>query len=204
VTLAEDDRTPERLTLASEPTPGTLAGHPEQVAWNNRIEAADRQVAVAGAARRPTVGAVASVQHDRGWRRDGSGESWSAGVAAEWALFDGGETRARIRQAEAERDAARAGASQNELGLHLRLEQALLAHRLAREQVDVARRAVAQADESARLSRERFAAGALLSAELIGVETRLVDARLQLTQAEAAERVASADLRRAAGLPLFE
>jgi outer membrane protein len=204
VALASEDRTTERLTLASEPTPAALTDHPEQMAWRSRLEAADRQVAAAGAARRPSVGAVASLQHDRGWRRDGSGDSWSAGVAAEWAVFDGGETRARIRQAEAERETARAGAARQELALHLQLEQALLGHRFAREQVEVARRAVGQAEESARLSRERFAAGSLLSAELIGVETRLVDARLQSSQADAAERVAAAELRRAAGLPLFE
>jgi outer membrane protein TolC len=67
----------------------------------------------------------------------------------------------------------------------------------------VSRRQVAQAEESARLSRERFSAGALLSAELIGVESRLAEARVQLAQTIAAERVALAELRLALGLSVL-
>jgi len=90
-----------------------------------------------------------------------------------------------------------------ELALGLQLDQARLALKLAREQLAATETLVAQANESARMSRERFAVGALLSAELIGVETRLTEARMRRAVALAAEKIAVADLRRAAGLPLL-
>lgn len=201
VALADDDRSPERLV---EPEPGTAATRPEQLALERQAEAAERQVRAARAARLPSVDAFASAQADRGWRRDGSGESWSAGVLAELPVFDGGVARARIRAAEAALLATREQLAQLELAHALELEQARLALELAREQVAVTGQTVAQAEESARLSRERFAAGALLSAELIAVETRLADVRVRRTQALTQERIAIAELRRASGLPVFE
>jgi outer membrane protein TolC len=62
---------------------------------------------------------------------------------------------------------------------------------------------VSQARESARLNRLRFAEGALLSSDLMGVEDRLTDALVRRIVAETAQRIAVADLRRALGLPQF-
>ena len=65
--------------------------------------------------------------------------------------------------------------------------------------------AVEQAEESAALSRARFEKGALLTADLIGVESRLIETRMRRVVAGADERLALAELRRALGLtPLAE
>jgi outer membrane protein len=50
------------------------------------------------------------------------------------------------------------------------------------------------------LSRARFEQEALLTADLIGVEGRLLEARLRRTIAAADERLALVELRRALGL----
>jgi outer membrane protein len=66
-------------------------------------------------------------------------------------------------------------------------------------------RAVEQAAESAALSRARFEKEALLTADVIGAESRLLEARLRRTIAAADERLALVELRRALGLtPLPE
>jgi outer membrane protein TolC len=64
----------------------------------------------------------------------------------------------------------------------------------------VTAQAVAQAEESAALSRARFEKGALLTADLIGVESRLIETRMRRAVAVADERIALAELRRALGL----
>jgi outer membrane protein len=199
--LADNDASIDTiLTPASLPQ---TANWPELAAMDRRVNAAKEQVKIARAARMPTVDAFASVQDDRGWRREGDGQSWTAGVVASVTLFDGRETDSRIREAKAQFDEATEMRRKVELALQLRLKQARINHDAALGQLEVCRRQVEQADESARLSRERFSAGALLSAELIGVETRLTEARVQLAQSEASERVALADLRIALALPIF-
>jgi outer membrane protein TolC len=121
-------------------------------------------------------------------------------VAVDVNVFDGGQTSGKIRQAEAELSQVKELLRKAELGLALEAEQARLTHVAARERLDVSAQTVAQAEESAALHRARFEQGALLASDLIGAETRLLDARLRRTFAEADERIAVAELHRAVGL----
>lgn len=199
--LAANDATVNAIAA-----PATLSENvkwPELDAMDRRVEAARQQLSAARAARMPTVGAYAGVEDARGWRRDGNGQAWTAGVSLSMTLFDGRETGAKIRQAQASLDEAEQTRRKVELALQLRLRQARINHDVAVNQLDVCRQQVEQADESARLSRDRFSAGSLLSTELIGVETRLTDARVQLAKSEANERVALAELRTALALPIL-
>ena len=202
VVLADNDATIAALLVPDAPT---TAQRPERLAMEARVTAAAKMADVADGARKPVVNAFASYQLDQGWRLDGtgSGDSWMAGVQAEWNVFDGKTTSGKIRDARAQLAEAQAGLQQLDLALQLELEQARLAHEFAVEQLAVTATLVAQADESARISRARFEAGSLLSAELIGVETRLTEARMRRAVAAASERIAAAELRRAAGLPLL-
>lgn len=192
-----------------EPSPAmvapavTLENRPELQSMRRRVSAAADMVDVARSGRRPSVNAFASYQYDQGWRLDGHGDSWTAGVKADWPIFDGRETSGRVHQAEAELAQAREGLRKLELALGLQLEQARLAQELAVSQLDTATTLVAQASESAGISRARFETGALLSTELIGVETRLAEAHMRLAIARARLAVAASDLRRAAGVSLL-
>jgi outer membrane protein TolC len=145
------------------------------------------------------VDAFASMQADQGWRRDGDGTSWTAGLVMSMPIFDGNKTKAEKAGAMARERMAAEQVRRLELSLELELEQARLAHELALAQKAVAERQVEQANEAAALSRERFAAGTLLSTELIGVESRLINANVQLALATSQERTALAHLRRACG-----
>mgnify|MGYP003676179631 CR=1 FL=1 len=200
VELADSDAAIAAITAPSELS---IDQRPELLAMEARVEAAAQMADVARGARRPTVNAFASYQLDHGWRLNGDGDSWMAGIQAEWAVFDGKTASSKIRAARADYAEAEAGLSQLGLALSLELEQARLAHEFAVEQLAVTATLVDQADESARISRARFEAGSLLSAELIGVETRLTETRMRRAVAAAGERVAAAELRRAAGLPIL-
>ncbi len=199
--LAQNDPTPALLELPDGDAP---IRRPELLAAQRRLDAAERRERAARGARLPGIEAFANVQTDHGWRKDGEKQSWTAGVAAALPIFDGGGLRAGMRAAAAEVEVAREATRQVELALALEVEEARLDHELAREQLAVTGQEVKLAGESARLSQERFAAGALLSTELIGAETRLAEARMRQASARAGERVAVAAFRRAAGQPIFE
>ena len=168
------------------------------------VKAAASGIRSAKAGRLPTVDAYASWQADRGWEREGHGSSWTAGVVLNLPVFDGAQTKTATSRAVAQERAAEANLRKVKLSLQLELEQARMAHELSLAQREVALRQVQQAGEAAQLSRDRFAAGTLLSTELIGVESRLVKAKVDLAVATWQERAALAHLRRAAGLNILE
>lgn len=191
----------EDTSLAQLAVPAASAERPELAGLRQRLAAAEKMVAVARGARRPTVNAFASYQYDQGWKLDRHADSWLAGVSVDLNVFDGGQTSGKIRQAEAELAQVKEMLRKAELGFALEAEQARLAYDSARERLAVSAQTVAQAEESAALSRARFEKGALLTADLIGVEGRLLEARLRRTVAAADERIALVELHRALGLP---
>jgi outer membrane protein len=202
IELPADDPALSRLTL-----PGTsdFSLRPELAGLQERVRAAEAMVRAARGARQPVVNAFASYQYDRGWKMNRSSDSWMAGLAVDLNVFDGGQTSGRIRQAVAELEQVKEMLRKATLGIGLEGEQARLAHDEAVERLAVTGRAVDQAEESAALSRARFEKGALLTADLIGVEGRLIEARMRRAVAVADERIALAELRRALGLtPLVQ
>ena len=197
VELANDDPALGRLTPADT---HDFSLRPELLGLEARVRAAAAMVDAARGARRPTVNAFASYQYDQGWKTDSHGDSWLAGLSVDLNLLDGGQTKGRIRQGNAELTQVKELLRKATLGIGLEVEQARLAHADAAERLAVSAQAVEQAVESARLSRARFEKEALLTADLIGVETRLLEARLRRTIAAADERLALVELRRALGL----
>ena len=167
-------------------------------------EAAEARLRVAQAGNMPTFDGFASYQYDKGFVVDGDGDSWIAGVKLNYRLFDGHRTAADIAQAKAELATIRTQREKMELGMNLEVKQADLNYRQAVERLQVTKKMVEQAEESARLSRTRFQEGVILASDLIDVETRLSDALVRQSMAKAGIRIAMADLRRAMGLAQFD
>ncbi len=188
-------------SLAGLTAPDTrdFSQRPELAAMQARVRAAEAMVTAARGGRRPTVNAFASYQYDQGWKLDRHADSWLAGLSVDLNIFDGGLTSGKIRQARAELIQATEMLRKLTLGVSLEVEQARLAHADAIERLSVSAQAVAQAEESEALTRARFDQQAVLTADLIGAESRLVEARLRRTVAAADERMALVDLRRALG-----
>lgn len=200
IELADNDPSVAAMPVPASSSPTRRA---EVEAARARLDAAREMLRAARAGRRPSVNAFASVDWNKGFRREGDGDSWTAGVAVRLPIFDGFATRSHVRQAQAQVRIAEEALRGLELNLDLALEQARLNHELAIAQLEVTRQQVLQATEAAELSRERFAQGTLLSTELIGVESRLVEAQVQEALARQSERAALAHYRRAAGLPIL-
>lgn len=187
------------------PTDLNFTRRPELTVLDARLKSAEAKVRQARGGYYPSADLFGSYQVDKGYELDeGSGNSWMAGVKINYNLFNGRRTSAEVSQAEAELARIREQRHKLELNLEYQIEQASLALQLARERLQVTGKMVEQAVESARLSRERFKEGVVLVSELIEVENRLTEARVHNLMAEAAGKIALADLRRAVGLGQFD
>jgi outer membrane protein TolC len=196
VDLSPNDPSLSRLTA---PDTWDYSRRPELMGLDARQRAAEAMVEAARSGHRPSVNAFASYQYDHGWQLNRSADSWLAGISVDVNLFDGGQTSGKVRQASAELAQIKELRRKAELGIGLEVEQARLAHVDAVERLNVTASAVEEAEESASLTQARFQKEALLTADLIGAESRLIEARLRRTEAAADERLAVVDLRRALG-----
>lgn len=183
------------------PDSGDFSGRPELAASRHRERAAEEQVRVAKSGYRPQVNAFGSLEYDHGWKFNHGGGSWTAGALLQWDLWDGRLTRAKVHEANAQLEAVRAEQRKLCLALDLEVEQARLDLQAARERLAVTEQSVAQAQESATLTRARFEQELALPRDLMDAETALVTARVRRAEAQADWQIAIAALRKALGLP---
>ena len=188
----------------SAPDPGDFSQRPELAAARERERAAQAQVGGSKSGYLPRVSAFGSVDYDYGSVTGGQGQSYTAGVLAQWDLWDGFSTRAKVREANAKLESAREEQRKLRLALDLEVEQARLDLKAADERLAVSGKTVEQAEESAGLTRNRFEQGLALSTQLIDSESALVAARVRRAEAESDRRIAIAALRKALALPQLD
>ncbi len=189
---------------AAAPDTGDFSRRAELAAARQRERAAEEQVRAAKSGYLPRLGAFAGADYDYGSRFDSGGASYTAGALLQWDVWDGNLTRAKVREARANLESAQEEQRKLRLALDLEVEQARLDLKTAYERLDVTEQAVAQASESAGLTRARFEQGAALSTQLIDSETALVAARVRRAEAEADRHIAIAAFRKALALPQLD
>ena len=195
---------PSQDCIQEVPQEQSYEMRPELKSIAHAEEAAAANLQVAKGGNFPTIDGYASYQYDKGFVVDGSGDSWMAGVKVNYPLFDGKRTSADVAKARAVLLAIRTQRIKIELGIDLEVKRSKLSYHQAVKRFQVTEKMVEQAEESARLSRTRFKEGVILSSDLIDVEMRLTDALVRQSAAKGNIKVATADLRRALGLPQFE
>jgi outer membrane protein len=176
---------------------------PEILAAESMAQSAAAHLRQANAGWKPSVNAFGSAEHNRGAKFDGSGTNYTVGVMAQWNLWDGKLTRGRVTEAEAEYAAAQEAVRRQRLAISLEVQQARIALREADQRLSVSGKGIQLAEESVKLTRERFETGLSLTAQLIDAETALTSARVRRTEAETDRRLAVATLRRALGLSIL-
>jgi outer membrane protein TolC len=166
--------------------------------------AAEAQVRAARAGGRPQVNAFGSAEHNRGSVFDGHGSNYTVGVMGQWNIWDGRETKGRIASAEAEVLAAREQTRKLMQGIELEVARAKTNLDQANQRLQVSERIIEQAEESVKLTRDRFEQGLALTTQLLDAETMLTAARVRRVEAETERLIAVAALRRAMGLPMMD
>jgi outer membrane protein TolC len=177
---------------------------PERAALLKRVAASEERHTAAAAGGKPVVGVTGGVDYARPnprifpraevWK-----QSWDAGVAASWAIFDGGRVRAEIAEAAASSRAMRERLAEFDSVLTLEVRQRLNELESSQAAIDAADDAVRSATEARRVLADRFAAGIATSTDVLDSQVALLQAELDRTQAIANTRLAEARLQRALG-----
>ena len=184
-----------------------LAGYETQAAAN-RPEVRESKIAAdlarvrsesARAALLPQVGVRAAFEADRQRFVTWGGANWLAAINLRWNLFNGFSDKARIeeaghalRRAEAERQRA-------DSGVRLQVRRAWADLRAAQQRIEVARAAMAEAEESLRITQNRYEAGLANVTDLLRNETAMLDSKTRYLAAVHDQRVAATGLELAAG-----
>jgi outer membrane protein len=148
-----------------------LANRPDLKGIQSQEAAQKQSVAIAKASFGPRVNAFA------GWELDnptfvagGGGNNWLGGVEVQFDIFQGGAKRAELSRQRAL--AVRVGAMKQAAGDAIRLEvrRAYYDVDASRQQMEVARAAIAQAQESLRINQDRYDGGLTTITDLLGAE----------------------------------
>ncbi|HWB29327.1 MAG TPA: TolC family protein [Vicinamibacterales bacterium] len=175
-----------------------LTRHPRRHEADVQIQRADNARRAARAALLPTVGAQA------GWELNGATlatqrSSWALGVDVRINLFDGFATRARMAEAAHTRAKAIAERERVDRRIEIDVRASLAEWTAARAREGAGRAALAQARESQRIVRERYAAGLATIADVLRAAEAVRAAESRATAAEMAVVLQRVALERALG-----
>ncbi len=167
-------------TLMESALPNPVLQDVEKLALTNRPdlkriqseESAQRQsVAIAKSSFGPRVNAFA------GWEMDnptfvagGGGNNWLGGVEVQFDIFQGGAKRAELARERALQEKVTAMKQVASDGIRLEVRRAYYSLDSARQEVEVARAVIAQAQDSLRINQDRYDGGLSTVTDLLGAE----------------------------------
>lgn len=158
-----------------------LGGREELRQSDAGIAVAESQVRLAGAARLPTVAlAVDYGLQGSDYRLSADDDFAVASLVVQWNAFNGGQTGARRQQARIAADQARAGRAQAEQQIELQVRTAYRSAEVARGAIAIAEDRLAAARRTYELVERRYQEGIAPQIELIDARTAYTSAGLNL------------------------
>lgn len=125
--------------------------------------------------------------------------TWSTGISASWTIFDGLITQANIRSAGAAKASAEASLRAAEQAADVDVKSSYLNYTLELEKVKLAEETLTEAEESYRLTNEKYRLGAASTLDLLTSQTTLTQARVQEASTLGDLKTAEAALTKAVG-----
>lgn len=168
-----------------------------QAELTRRVAHTEQQIV--GSAYWPQLAFQGAIEADRQNFSGRGGSYWFTGVTLHWSLWNGGETRARVKQARFAEARAEALQRRSDSAIHLEVRKAYFDLQAAAKRVEVSSAASAEAEEENRIIQNRHQAGLTTITELLRSETALASARNRYLAAVYDCRVAAAALEHAAG-----
>jgi len=148
-----------------------LARRPDLRSLQSQEAAQQQSVAMAKSAFGPRVNAMA------GWELDnptflagGGGNNWLGAIEVQFDLFQGGARRAELSREHALEQKMKALKQAASDSVLLDIRRAYYDLDSARQEVSIAHAAIAQAQESLRISRDRYDGGLITITDLLGME----------------------------------
>jgi outer membrane protein len=194
----------EKREFALETLLGSAqANRPELRQLELQVTAAESSVDTAAANSRPNLALFGGYEVRKSSyspQIDETVDGWNVGVQGSWAIFDGRETRGRVRQARSRLEQTKLALEETRLAIDAEVRQGLSSYVEAVELVAASQKVVEQAGESLRLARSRYGAGAGTQLDVLQTQVALTEARLNEAQALYEANLAYARLQRAAAL----
>jgi outer membrane protein TolC len=206
--LSEDAATSVASQLAESTFDAGALTDRQQLALKNRpdlreaglgAERAANDSRMARAEFLPKVNAFGSWEEDNQTFLTRGGNNWTAGVALNFNVFDGGANRARLAAARYRQTQAQAQVAQMAADVKLQVREAYLNLATAQQRVEVSRRAQSEAEESLRIIQNRYEAGLATITDLLQVETAHTSAQKNYLNALFDYRLSYAALELATG-----
>ena len=188
---------PEESLSEQEKT--AIAQRPEARQAKLSTNLAETQVASARSNLLPQVTLHAAYEADRQRFVTRGGDNWLVSIGLRWNLFNGFSDKARIEESKfalqrSSVEEARAGSA-----IRLQVHRAYADLHAATQRIEVAKASVAEAEESLRITQNRYEAGISNVTDLLRTETAVLEARTRHLAAIRDQRIAAAMLELAAG-----
>jgi len=202
--------TPHTLTTVLVPLDlpeGSLAEQ-QKTAIEQRPEArqmklatslAETQAANARSSMLPQVSLHGAYEADRQRFATMGGDNWLVSIGLRWNLFNGFGDKARIEESKFVQQRSSAEEARTDSAIRLQVHRAYADVHAATQRIEVAKASVAEAEESLRITQNRYEAGFSNVTDLLRTETAVLEARTRHLAAVRDQRVAAAMLELAAG-----
>jgi outer membrane protein TolC len=186
------------LTLASFEKDAS-ATRPESRETHLAADLARTQADSARSALIPTVVFHAAFEADRQQFINKGGANWLASIGLRWNLFNGLADKSRIEESNHYLERAHADQQRVDSAVRLEVRRAWAGLRAAQQRIEVAKAAVAEAEESLRITGNRYQSGMSNVTDLLRNETAALETRTRYLAAVHDQRIAATMLDLAAG-----
>jgi len=182
-----------------------LANRADGLAAYYAVKQAEAGVKSAKAGYLPTVNATATktIAGEKAFGDDHtSSDTWSAGLTANWNIFDNGATSAAVHAANASLLKAQEVSKQTDERIQLQVRTAFLNLRSAEKNIQTTAVAVERAEEDYKIARVSYNAGVGTNIQVMDAEEKLTEARTNYYTALYNYNTSKADLDKAMGIPV--
>ncbi len=179
-------------------TQAAYVRRPELMQAGNNIQIAQRLVKLAGASLLPSLSVVAGGNYN-GYVSNGSHDTYSLSAVLGIPLYDGGTTRAKIKEAQSDLRSQLITQGQLQENVSVEVRQALSNINDAQTRAGSAGLGAQQAAEAYRLANVRYKNGIGTILDVVNAQAQLAQARSNLVNAQYDYQTSLAQLTRAIG-----
>jgi outer membrane protein TolC len=173
---------------------------PEQLRMKYASDLASAQLARERSSLFPVISVQAALEADRQTFVTRGGANWTVAASLNWNLFNGFRDKEQIEEAHQNLLSAKAAQERMSSAVNLEVIRAWEEMLAANERIAVSEATVAQAQESLRITQNRYQAGLSTVTDLLRTEAALLDSRTEYLSALHDQRIAAVQLDVAAGL----
>lgn len=169
-----------------------------------RLQAGDASVKIARAGYYPQASLTGNYYYNRPNTRyfptrDQFKTGWDVGVTVNFDVWNWGATKYQTKQAQAQVAQVKDALGLLKDGISLEVTQNYLNLRKDKEKIEVAKQSIAEAEESYRITSEKFKRGVALTTDLLDAEVAVLRAKTDHTDALVEYELAEARLLKAIG-----